>query len=520
MTPHRTGAKSAEKLEQMTPSFYTAPIDGVHLFASGFVLLAFFVAASFAAMLLLRTFNPREEDFPVLAAASFTVGPLLFALVLSAPLLLLDGLEPRLLLAVSGLVTVIPGSYAAMRFGPRLAGLVGRFATSLLSRPVSLAASLALVVALAYLIGAQIIIAFFQPAYANDTLEYLTAGRLVADAASLKDYPFIDSTRTGGFFGPWTHPPAYPVLIALAYWIQGSSEYSGIARLICPYFAAAQALLLIAVANAEGRRVAGLAAAVLCLSTPLYFLLNSQAHIDSVRIAAFSAAAATVWLAARRPGAGAAVAAGLAVGVSEFSHSIGLLTLGFVAPLFLIASSGPLLARLRSAAIFVAIGGALAAPFLLRNLRTFGSFLQDNTVLWTFAELDVEKNRALERGIYTFADKIFAGALRPFSEIDFFGYVWWATLALSMVALYVARRTTTLSSLVGATSRSSPLALALMMCVGFLAFQLLTVAMGTDLAIKNARYAMTSQPFACLAAALLLTWPFDRQAREAKVAAA
>src|SRR5262245_12391209 len=44
------------------------------------------------------------------------------------------------------------------------------------------------------------------PLYENDALEYAAVARLIGERASLDVYPALDSTRTNGFYGPWTHP--------------------------------------------------------------------------------------------------------------------------------------------------------------------------------------------------------------------------------------------------------------------------------------------------------------------------
>ena len=303
-------------------------------------------------------------------------------------------------------------------------------------------------------------------------------------------------------------PPSFIVLNTLAFWIQGDAEMSGAARFISIYFFAAQALLLFVFVD-RGRRLAGPLAAAIMAATPIYFVLSLQAHVDSMRIAAFAAAAAAVWIAARRMTVGAGLIAGLAVGMAHFSHSIGFLTLGFLAPFFLIAAQGGAARRLGLAALFAAVGVLLVAPFALKNLSVYGTLAQDSGLLWSYPELRFEETLAVERGIETLSDKILQGALRPFTQPQYYGLGASALLLALLAAAFLIGWRRAAGLLRDLEFRSGALFAALLLLGGFLAFLAATIAAGTDLAIKNIRYVLTVQPFIAMALAHLLAAPFE-----------
>jgi 4-amino-4-deoxy-L-arabinose transferase-like glycosyltransferase len=492
----------------MPSQIIDVPVDGFELAKNAAALLVYFIASAFACLGLFSRLDRREEDLGALAGISAVVGPMLLAWLLAILLTALPGRDPAVYLGALALIAGAGGAYGAIACGPKLAASLARYALNAVTRPLILAGVIAAGAVLAWLFFQQVAVAAFQPVYANDSLEYLTAGRLVAESADLNGYPFLDGAATGGFISPWTHPPSFIVLNVLAFWIQGSADMSGAARFISTYFFAAQAVVLFVFVD-RGRRLAGPLAAAIMLATPIYFLLSMQAHVDSMRMAAFAAAAAAAWIAARRMTWSATLIAGIAVGMAHFSHSIGFLTLGFLVPFFLIAAQGGAARRVGMAVAFSLLGVLLVAPFALKNLAVYGSLAQDTGLLWSYPQLRFEETLALERGIETVSDKILYGALRPLTQPEHYGLSAWALAAALVATLAMTGWKRALGRLRDPDFRSSALFAALVLVGGFFAFLAITIAAGTDLAIKNIRYVLTIQPFVAIALAHLLTFPLE-----------
>jgi hypothetical protein len=121
----------------------------------------------------------------------------------------------------------------------------------------------------------------------------------------------------------------------------------------------------------------------------------------------------------------------------------------------------------------------------------------------------------MERSIYTIPEKLVNGLFRGFSQTDLFGWQYWAVIGAGFLML-LGRPTGVFShfnregllklkdKVLEPKFRSSPMLPFLLLPIGYLAFSLITLLGGSDLAIKNARYLMTIQPFVSALAALVL----------------
>ena len=187
------------------------------------------------------------------------------------------------------------------------------------------------------------------PPYANDPLEYLTMARLVAGKLALAGiYPAIDTNATSGFYGPWTHPPGFVLLMSWLQLLQGDTFSAGAVKFMNVYFLAAGALLVFVYAGGS-LRFRGAIAALLYATTPIILGEVFEHHVDVSRVAfwAGSFLAAAYW--ARRPALASSFLLGLLFGLGSFVHSIGLAALPIFAVLALIVAKGPFQVRAASA---------------------------------------------------------------------------------------------------------------------------------------------------------------------------
>ena len=496
----------------MQSAIISVPLGGALLLGHALALLALLLASGLGLFGVLASLGSRKkEEYPVLLGVSLVCGPMLMAWFLTIALTLMPGRPPALYLSVCSIVAGAAALYSIARYRQPFQQLLIAYASGLLKHPFAALAVLIVLTTLVWMLITFGVTTFYLSVYSNDALEYLTAARVSYERADLSGHPFIDRNITGGFVGVWTHPPAYVSLLTLAYFVQGSAAYAGAAKFVSAYFLFAQTVLLLVFTD-PGRRIAGPLAALICVATPVYFLLSFQGHIDSMRIAAFSAAMIATWRLSQGPNFERILTAGIAIGMSHFSHSLGILTLCFAVPLFVISARSNNLRSIGAMLVSALIGVTLWLPFGLRNVEVFGSFAQDSSPVWQIKKLLVAETLAIERGIATPMDKISNGILRSFTQPEYLGLSAWAlTIVLIVVVLRIGASEAWKRCWSG-SFRQSALGVSLIVLVGFYAFLGLSVLMGLDIAIKNFRYVMTPQPFIATALAHLLVAAADSKA--------
>lgn len=483
----------------------------IDLAKAGFLLFLLLTSASAIYALASRIAAPAERTLA--AAVSLTIGPFLMAWLLMLMLVLAPGGDKRVYLGVIGAVFALPGVLFFATFAGQLALGARRFFGGLVSEGSVLGAIAALVFAIATLViilqglGHRL----FIPIWGNDPQEYAQLSYLLAQARSVDLYPVMSGQMSGGLYAPWTHPLGYPMLQVLARFIEGGGEQSFLIGMLTPYFAMSGALVVAAIASRTGRSAAGPIAAFALLATPLYFHMLVQAHIDVSRLAAFTCGFAMVWLVARRPDSWQlAAAAGVAVGMAQYAHSIGFLALPLLMPLLAIISTGTVAQTARNIGIIAAVSLIFVVWRLLTNMSLFGAPLGDNSLVWEIEFLREDDHRAYMRMLYLPFDYIIRAPLRGWSDTALFGYTYWiATALVGIAAFAMRRRLLDVKGLIHdrAWNSDEPAWSAFLVTCGFLALTLLTIAAGTDLIVKNARYLLTVQPFVAILIGSMLSLP-------------
>ena len=470
---------------------------------SAFALLLLFLASALALLAALTRLNPRREDVGWMAAVSLGLGPMALSWGFVTMLRIFPGRAPALYVVTAAAVCVGLAAVGAMSSWRALGAAIGAHVRRFIAFPGFVGASFTL--PLAVLLACLVLVGSFVPLSGSDALEYAQAARIVTEARSVADYPFTDSAAAGGFYGPWTHLPGYVGLLSFGYMLQGSTESAGVIRLVAAWFAFAGAAGVWRFA-ASASPAAGPLAAFLFLSTPLYFSSAAEAQIDAMRIFTFLAAFTCLHALVRRPSAGLAVIVGFAVGLSHFSHSIGILTLPILLPLYAIVSGRRVRPLLADAVLITAAGVVLVLPGWLRNLAVFGSLAADGTPVWAIPHIRFDEHVAVTRLLATPLERIFNGVLRGWTEPGSFGYTYWFLLAgaVAWAVWAVTDRTRWRPRAAWrnrAWLRPGPVGFSLWILAGFYGIVVLSVLLGTNAAIKNPRYVLTVQPFACIAAA-------------------
>ncbi|HOB92508.1 MAG TPA: hypothetical protein PK306_03450 [Aquabacterium sp.] len=341
--------------------------------------------------------------------------------------------------------------------------------------------------------------ALMMPLTQNDSLEYVLAARRLYDTRDLAAYPPIDSAADPlGFYGPWTHPPLYPALIHASMLCDGAIWMPGLMRLISPWALLACTGLVGALGGQAGRR-AGLAAAALCLTTPLLMLGADSALLDALSATACALMIAMlVTLDWRRPVA-APLAAGAVLGIVIWAHSQ-MVLLALIVACAAVLLGGLRGARgLRDAGWMLAIALAISVWPFLANLERTGSVISDNPAVFALAQQDWPGYFRASRDLSTLVSRIQYGVFKGWHALEAYGLVFWVMLGAWWLAL---RR------LVQALRHDpwAPLPARDPATVGALVFSVyfggmcLSLVVGVDLMIKTERYLLMTIPAVALLA--------------------
>lgn len=460
-----------------------------------FFLYGIFGLSSLATWLLVRSTFQGTSATSVGLTGSVIAGPILIGALLWLLMWVAPGQSISLYVAactlVPGLVTVLHARALFADAGALSERIGGHgwlrtsliFAVAGLSVPVLLFPQLLLL-----------------PLGGNDPLEYMQLGRAFFDARDASAYPYLTSAETGGFISPWTHPPTYGVLVALAYMLQGSAEVAGAAKLIGLWFATGTAMFCGALIYTTDRRFSlrVMAAPLLVMTIPLYFSLVQSAHIDAMRIATFTLAAGMATFVVSQGTIGAAVVAGVAVSVALLSHSIGILAPLILLPFLIVTWQRGVLNLFRVLIVIGLVVTVLGLPHYIRNIWIFGNPIQDSVPIWELQSMGFADFLRTSRGLETFMDRIYHGALLPFTRVSEFGWLSSCLLLVGSILLLQRTRRGVASFVaeVVRTRQSSMLTQLALFVAGFFAFILLTVLAGSELAVKNSRYLLTILPLA------------------------
>lgn len=368
-------------------------------------------------------------------------------------------------------------------------------------------------------LGAVLTLAASTPIHGNDSIEYQIVAWTVSQSLDASIYPIVDLDTANGFSAPWTHPMGYINLLTHAYLVQGFGDTSGVARFVAPYFGFALIVLMMGFGGFRNV-MAGVVSAVFMICTPIFLHLIVQVHIDPIRLATLTAAIAAIWMVSQLDSWRLVVLAGITAGCAMFVHSIGILTLPIAIPTYiLIARRFGFVKHTVRIVVICTIAIGMLAPRYAINQAQFGSLVADSVEVWEMEKIAVAHTRLVTRYMETTPDKIVNGALMGLSETTLFGWFqhlfFIALLILILRTLMMLRREkrNPFRELIDQRWREwgDPSLAALFAALGYIAMMVLTVMMGSDLAVKNARYVMTMQPFVIMFAVryLVLVY-FDR----------
>lgn len=481
-------------------------------------LYATFAIWMIAGWLIVGRVKIAPHHGPAVLAATAILAPIALAHLLVAVFWVVPGINPTLCLVI---VTTVPVVVIAIRvkdLSSTFQTMYAAIGRAGIKTFMGLIGGLFLFVLILVPLFFQL---FFLPLHGNDPLEYMQLGRMFAEHRDPRLYPILTALPQSGFVAPWTHPPHYAILISLAFMIQGSSLIAGAAKMIVLWFTVGLAALAAALVYASDRRIGWRVwiAPAFVLSVPVFFELVQSAHIDGMRIAAFTAAVALGCNLIASRSAGAAALAGVGLAGAMLTHSIGILAPAIILPLLFVYWTGSLAGLVRACIVMLGVALLLGAPHYVRNMAIFGNPIQDNVAIWNIATLKVKEFVQISRGLETLLDRLYLGALMPWTRRDLFGVLPMALLLLAPLALFRSIWEGRMSLATAFARRAESLTTQIVVAIlGFLALIFLSVFVGSELAVKNARYILTIVPLAVVAA-LLAAGVLIEDSRIARMAA-
>jgi hypothetical protein len=193
---------------------------------------------------------------------------------------------------------------------------------------------------------------------------------------------------------------------------------------------------------------------------------------------------------------------GLLFGLGNYVHSIGLIALPIFSVLAMIVGRSSIPIRAASALVVIATAVTVIAPDLVTNLRSYGRLIGDSVELWDYAPLMVTEHLRYARGIFTPYEVLTLGLLSTFTRILFFGIAPWITLGLMplLAIAWFSKRRAPVRDILRRAMRPTVFSVSVFAWLGFFGVTALTVLGGSELIIKNARYALTTIAFLCILA--------------------
>lgn len=362
-----------------------------------------------------------------------------------------------------------------------------------------------LAVALVICVVCLLYLALALPLAENDSLEYGLVGRAIHEANSLRVYPLLDPDQAeSGFFAPWTHPPLYTSLIYLTYALQGGATEALLMKFLAPWFMLTAAWGVFALARLHGPNAAW-GAALLFVTTPLLSVGAQTAAIDALPVAGMVLMMlALIGFDPDRKSA--PIYTGFLVGLALWTHSQTILYIPILIGTVFIAGG---LRAWRSSFVFsvkalLTIAVVAAFPYG-RNLSIYGSLISDNPAVFALPSLDWESYFRYARSIHDWSTRLQYGVLKGLLSPRSFGLVFWSGLIVSAYLLFSGTLLRWLAQLLtetrGQLAAMGHRLIPLCICGIYFSGVLLSLALGTDLMVKNDRYLLVMVPAVAVVAA-------------------
>jgi len=364
---------------------------------------------------------------------------------------------------------------------------------------------------LAFSLLVLLALAAFIPITQNDALEYAIVGRELHAAGDLRVYPLLDSAGSrSGFFGPWTHPPLYVSLIALAFALQGQDDGTLLARLISPWFLCAATLVVAAIGGLGGHVRRACLAGVLFVAAPLLYLGAASSLIDSLPVLGLALALAMI-VGLEAPPWRRGAMTGAAIGVALWTHSVAVIFPALLVPAvwWRVRSQRGSAAALKELAAMCLAAGAIGCWPYLRNIVLFGNPVSDNPAVFALASLDWKSYFTVMRGVGTTAELVQYGLFKGWFAVESYSLVFWLALVGLAHAWSTWRGGSAAVPMSAGTALASAaggpvLVVAAIVGLVYHGLVVLSLLLGVDVMVRNERYMLVIMPCMALLAASAL----------------
>lgn len=462
------------------------------MFFPSLLLVTSYFLASGTILFLGRLFNAFPEIRGLRRiSVSIVFGPIALAWIYAWFLRVSPGQEPVFYFSMVSLV-FLPGALAE---GAGVVRSMSKLRMPASTRDVK-SGNIVLFLAVLFLICTLFVIgnaAIKTPMAANDPMEYFFVARQIFDLQQLIGvYPLIDETIARGFYGPWTHPPGFVMLIVWGFMAQGTAEIASVAKFTGVY--SLFSLLLLVYAWAGGSiRYRGVVAALLVLTCPMLLGETFDTHVDVPRIAMWTAVLCLVSIWFRRRSLSNTIALGALIGLSMFVHSIGLLFFPIFAGLLILVRGMSTADRAIQGILLALVAVLMVLPDYLQNLKHFGRIIGDSTPLWEIAEFKLDEFVNSDRQILTTKHKLVRGILDQLLYTSWYGYAG-LTAAFAgcgyLLSVLISSRLQP-QRILRHLRAPRPLTVLVLSCVGFICAIVLSIIADMNLIVKNLRYLAT-----------------------------
>ena len=352
------------------------------------------------------------------------------------------------------------------------------------------------------MLGSIIVPAGLMPVTENDATQYATISRLIYAHKTLSIYPFVKADPQTGFYEIGAHPLGYNSMITWSYMLQGGAHQLGLGKLVSPAYVVYTALLLWYVLLGRGSAYSVIGV-ILLLAAPIYSWGSVLLGIDSFRVFTFFLSFVSLYGLIRSKSARDVAITGYCCAMSTYSHALGLITLPFLAAVYMAPAllgkmnRRELYKKMIHLLVIAVITFAIAGDRYMENIKLFGYPVYDTLKVNQLKELRHEEFQLYENNMTGIWGRIKYGEFNGFSKYDSYGITYWVFLA--GLLLFLKKR-----------EKDPQFEVFLWAILLWHVMVAVTIVANSYMFVTSDRYFQTIQPFVAYGGALALGYYYER----------
>ena len=160
---------------------------------------------------------------------------------------------------------------------------------------------------------------------------------------------------------------------------------------------------------------------LLLITTPIYYSQGYQLSVDPLRVYLFFLS--IVWLieGIKENSPRQLAISGIVVGLSMYSHQMGILTLPFFMAVYFLRSREKLPRKAISLGIVLVMALVIGGSRYISNYQSFGSPFTPTVPLFKSEKLGYDEHFRHLRGYTSMSDRVVYGAIQGFTKFKSFG---------------------------------------------------------------------------------------------------